>query len=189
MPSFDYFATFDESIEILREVCQAGNRIIAVPGLFDEPNAPTFNGVNETLISILKEAPGFFVAGPFTHHPIPFAQLKAGPNAGKYTIDVMTQGPVLQGLIARVTTMSAPPKLSWGDISYQDKYRHPETGAWQGASAELKQAYRSIVSVIKKHAPPYQGRKDVYISPGALALIERGEAVIDDPRITLPAHP
>jgi hypothetical protein len=39
---FNYCATFEESISFLEELCREGFQVVAVPGLFDAPDAPVF---------------------------------------------------------------------------------------------------------------------------------------------------
>ena len=78
MTSIDYFATFEESVEIVRALTKDGFRIIVEPQLADAPEAITFTSVDETLTSILSHAPVFYLAGPFTRFDVAFTQLEGG---------------------------------------------------------------------------------------------------------------
>jgi hypothetical protein len=184
MRSFDYFATFDESLTILGDLFAQGLTLVAQPALFDEPKAPTFDSVSDELVEMLRYAPGFFLAGPFTKFPIQFTRLKSGPSAGKYAVDLLTQGPLMQGLIARINTVDGNEKLLPGHISYQDAYKNPTTGEWEKPSAELKAAFKLAVSAIKKRCRRHKiADAEIFICPAALELLENGKAQIDDSQI------
>jgi hypothetical protein len=188
MPEFEYFATFDESISILRDLCAQGFQVVAQPALFDEPAAPVFDQVNDELVRILKEAPGFYLAGSFTTHGVPYRQLKAGDAAGKFTIDIVTQGPLMQCLLARANEVGGVKWLLPGEISYQDRYRDPKTEKPEKASRAVISAFREAASVIKgKFARHKIGSTEIVIGPAALELLERGEARIKDSQNTRPS--
>lgn len=188
MPSFSYFSTFDESIKILRDLCEQGFRIIAEPEPFDEPKASSFDAVTDDLVSILKIAPSFYLAGDFTRFPAQFFHLKSGSFAGKYVINLQAQGPLLKSMIGRVNVVDGLQRLLPGDISYQPEYENPETNQWEKASPEVKAAYRKAVSVIKKRCVRYKAGIEILIGPEALKLFESGEAQIKDPHITSPPN-
>ncbi len=184
MRSFDYFATFDESVTILGDLFAQGLTLVAQPAPFDEPKAPTFDSVSDKLVEMLRYAPGFFLAGPFTKFPIQFSLLKSGPSAGKYVVDLLTQGPLMQGLIARINTVDGIEELLPGRISYQDAYKNPTTGEWERPSAELKAAFKLAVSAIKKRCLRHKiADAEIFIGPAALELLENGQAQIDDSQI------
>jgi len=175
---FDFFATFDESISIVEDLCASGLKVIAQPDLFDEPHAPTFDKVDNDLVSMLKRAPSFYLSGQFTCFPVSFTQLKSGPAEGKYSIDLLTQGPLLQCLLARDNVVEGAVRLLPGRISYQATYRNPETDEWEKATKEVKSAFNHAVSVIKKRCVSYNVGADIYIGPQALMLLESGKAEI-----------
>lgn len=179
MSSIDFFSTFDESIVMVEDLCAQGFRVVAQPGLFDEPRAPVFDRVTDELVALLRLAPAFYLAGSFTRFPIPFMQLKDAPNAGKYAIDLLAQGPLMQGLVGRVNLVDGVRRLLPGYVSYQKLYRNPETGAWEKASAEVKAAHRQVVSVVKKRCRSHRlAGADVLIGPEALRLVENGEVEV-----------
>lgn len=184
MTDFNYFSTFDESISMLADLCAQGLKIVAQPNVFDEPTAPIFEQIDEMVIATLKDAPAFYLAGPFSQFPVAFKQLKSGPCAGKYVVDLLTQGPLMQCLIARVNLVDGTPLILPGQISYQDVYKNPNTSAWEKASPELKAAYKSAVASIKKHCVRHViENKKIFIGPMALALYEKGEATINKTHI------
>jgi hypothetical protein len=189
MPSFEYFATFEESVGILRDLCEEGFRIVAEPGHFDTPKAPIFDSVTGELVDLLEKAPGFYLAGSFTRFPVQFSHLTSGPSSGKYAINLMAQGPLMQSMIGRVKSVDGRPTLLAGDTSYQEAYRNPETNEWEKASPELKAAYRKAVSIIKKRCVRYKGRAEIFICPMALKLFEKGEVQINAPLALQPSRP
>lgn len=185
MPSFDYFATFDESISMLRELTAQGFQVIVEPHLSDEPKAPTFDQVTDELVEILRVGPAFYLAGLFTRSPVQFDQLKEGPAAGKYAVDLLTQGPIMQGRIGRTNLVDGVNTLLPGRISYQHAYRNPETGEWEKPSAEVKAAFQQAALIIKKLCVRHQCSPgiDIFIGPEALALLKSAKVRIIDNQI------
>jgi hypothetical protein len=185
MRSFDYFATFNESISILQDLCAHSVSVVAEPHLFDEPKAPTFDSVTDDLVQILKGAPVFYLLGPFTVFPLQFTQLKEGAGAGKFMVDELTQGPVMKGLVSRINAVDGTQRLLPGRISYQDAYRNPETGEWEKPSPALKAAHLEATSAIKKRSVrhEYKPGVSIFIGPEALDLVKTGKAQIKDSHI------
>lgn len=181
---FDYYATFDESIAMLGDLCTLGFHVIVEPQLADEPKAQTFDRVTDELVAILRRAPSFYLSGAFTTLGVQFDRIKAGDAAGKYMVDQLTLGPILQGMVARINTVERTRRLLPGDISYQDAYRHPETGEWQKASPEVKAAHKQAVATIRKRCVRHQHEpgKVIYIGSEALELLRRGEVQLPEPQ-------
>jgi hypothetical protein len=176
---FDYFGTFDESMAMVAELCASGLRVVAEPRAFDEPEAPAFAHVDAALRTTLRAAPAFYFAGAFTRFPVQFTRLESGVAAGKYVVDVLTQGPLLQALVARDNVVDGGLQLLPGRLSYEASYRNPETGAREKASGELKASYQAACKAIRKRCVRHAvGGAGVFIGPQALALLERGEATI-----------
>jgi hypothetical protein len=178
MPNFVYFATFDESIAILGDLCAQGFRVIAEPGPLDKPEAPIFSTVTDQLLAILKQAPNHYLAGSFTHFPVQFNRLPSGPAAGKYAINFLMSGPLMQSIVGRVKIVDGFPKILPGDVSYQKLYQNPETNEWEEPSAELLAAFRQAVTVIKKRCKPVKAWSGKFIAPEALKLLESGQSRI-----------
>lgn len=174
MNCIDYFATFEESLEIIRDVTREGLKIIVEPQLADKPEAANFATVDDAVARILERAPSFYLSGPFTRFEVAFFQLKEGLAKGKYAIDVGTQGPLLEGLASRINLVDGEHRLLPGQFSYEDAYRNPETKAWEKPSPELKAAFKAIVSIVKKRCPRfvYKPNVDIYIGPEARARLE-----------------
>ena len=174
MSRIEYFATFDESIEILRALTAEGLRIIVEPQFAETPHATTFASVDDTVTRILESAPGFFLSGPFTLQDVAFTQMSAGTAKGKYAINWLAGGPILQCLAARVREVDGVPCLLPGDFSYQDAYRNLETNAWEKPTPELKAAYRKITSLVKARCPAFEYKpgSTVFIAPKARAMLE-----------------
>ena len=178
MPTFVYYATFDESISFLKELCAQGNRIIAELGPSEQPASPSFDSVTPELVAILKKAPNYFLAGPFTRFPVQYTHLKNGAAAGKYVIDFLSEGPLMQSIVGRVNVVNGAPKLLPGDVSYQRRYLNPETGVWAEPSPAVKAAFKKAVSAIKKRCERLKEGSGSYIAPAARKLLASGEARI-----------
>jgi hypothetical protein len=183
-----YYSTFDESIDILREFCAQGLRIVAQPAPLDEPNAPTFDQVTDELVELVKIAPGFYLAGAFTTYPIQYNRVDKGPLTGKYLVSPMEQGPLLNGSVARINVVEGRPRLLHGRAAYGRQYKNPETGEWEAVSPELKSAFKKVIATIKKRVIAYESGVEIFISPAALAQLQSGAATIDEPRLILPAQ-
>ncbi|PKN56729.1 MAG: hypothetical protein CVU56_14755 [Deltaproteobacteria bacterium HGW-Deltaproteobacteria-14] len=176
---FDYFGTFDESMAMVADLCASGLRVVAEPHPFDQPEAPAFAHVDAALRATLRAAPSFYFAGAFTRFPVQFTQLASGAAAGKYVVDLLAQGPLLQALVARENVVDGGLQLLPGRLSYQASYRNPETGIREKASDELKASYRVACKALRKRCVRHAiGGAGFFIGPQALALLERGEVAI-----------
>jgi hypothetical protein len=180
MSMIEYFATFDESIEILRALTAVGLQLIVQPEFADTPNARTFTSVGDTVTRILERAPVFFLAGPFTRQDVVFTQLSGGTANGKFAINWLAGGPILKCLVARVGEVDDAPCLLPGYISYQDAYRSLETNEWEKPTAELKAAFRKITSLVKTRCPTFEYKpgSNVFIAPKARAMLDANAATI-----------
>jgi hypothetical protein len=174
MAIFFYSATFDESVAITRDLCEQGYRVI-LSRTYDRPRAPEYDHVTDDLVELLSEGPGFYLAGAFTRFPVQLYRLGSGPAEGKYVVDALAQGPLLQGLLARLNVVDGAPTLLLGDLMYQRAYSHPETGAWENPSQELKDAYKHALRVMKKRLVKHELAK-YHIGPEALRLAQEGKA-------------
>jgi hypothetical protein len=174
MPVFYYSATFDESIGILRDLCKHGFRIIPAR-TYDQPTATEYDHVTNELLKDLREGPGFALTGAFTSLPVRLMRLDTGPATGKYVVDSLTQGPVLEGLLARINLVDGVPTTLLGYLSYQPQYKNPETEQWNKTSRETKGAYKSAVSIMKKSLVKSDSAK-LPIGAEALRLVQEGKA-------------
>ncbi|MBI5495954.1 MAG: hypothetical protein HY904_13095 [Deltaproteobacteria bacterium] len=161
-----------------RGFCAGVLTVLAQPALFHEPHAPAFDGVSDELVAVLRQAPSFYLSGEFTRFPVGFTQLKSGPAAGKYSIDPLTQGPLLQCLLARDNVVDGVLRLLPGRISYQATYRNPENDQWEKATRDVKTAFDRAVSEVKKHCVIHDVMGEIYIGPQALMLLKSGRAEI-----------
>jgi hypothetical protein len=178
MPAFYHCATFDESIAMLRDLCAQGYQIIA-GGPYDEPSAPQYDRVTDQLLEQLRVGPAYYVAGSFTRFPVQLRRLDGGPAAGKCIVDALTEGPVLEGLLARVRTVDGKETTIPGYVSHQPQYRHPESDQWEKAPSDLKAAYKRAVSIMKKHLVNSELAK-VPIGREVLKLAQEGKVLLRD---------
>lgn len=181
MPDFSYYATFDESINILRDLVeQCGVKLIPDLGAFPDPNAPVFDAVTNEVIEQLRRRRVVFLAGSFTRHPAKMRRLESGPNAGTYYISIPEGGPLLQMTLATVNPVDGKPTLISGMVSHQKRYQDPVTGHSEPASEEVSQAFKEIIATMKKRLVAHQLAMKIWIGPEALALLQQGEARISD---------
>jgi hypothetical protein len=182
---FDYFATFNESMSVLSDLCTRGMKVIPEPHLFDEPKARVFETVTKELTDMLEASPGFYLAGPFTIFPVQFLQLREGAGAGKFMIDSMTMGPLLIGELSRITSINGEEQILPGRISHHRTYRNPETDKWEKASRDVIAGFKLCVRTIQQRCVHYEQRPGVLIVIGrdALDLLKSGEVRIDEAQI------
>jgi len=174
MSAYYYAATHDESIAMLRDLCEQGFRVIPDRTL-DAPAAVEYPRVTDELAKLLREGPGFYLAGEFTKFPVQVRRHEFGPAAGRYRVDALTQGPLLEGMLARDNVVDGALTILLGFISHQPRYKNPETGQTEPASAELKAAYKRATTAFKKHLVKHKPTK-YPIGPEALRLVEAGTA-------------
>lgn len=174
MSAFYYSATFDESMTLLGALCEAGFRVI--PGAtFPDAHAHEYPRADAALVHALREGPGFYLAGEFTRSPVVLRRLDGGPEAGRYVVDGLSQGPVLEGLLAREVAVDGGVTLLLGYLSFQPQYLNPQTGQWEAASVELKTAHRKATVLMKKLLTKDAAAK-FPIGPDALRLVSQGQA-------------
>lgn len=172
MPAFPYYATLEDSLAILRELCDRGWRIIPDPGPVAEPHARAFDTVTDELAAILRGAPRVYLAGEFTRFPIRFNQT----DAGTYVIDPLVQGPVLQMIVGRLETVEGAATLLPGAIAYHARYRHPTLDQLEPASKEVLGAYTLASLTIRNRST--RAAAETFVMPGALALLRTRAAVL-----------
>lgn len=72
------------------------------------------------------------------------------------------------------------PCLLPGYFSYQDTYLNPANNEWEKPTAELKGAFRKIISLVKAQCPAFEYKpgSKVFIAPKARAMLEAKAASI-----------
>jgi hypothetical protein len=179
MPIFYYIATFEESMIMLEKIFKEGFRVIPNQ-TYEQPHANEYNFVTDELTKLLHDGPGIYLSGPFTRFSPCFQHLDSGPASGKYVIDLLTQGPLLQALLARLNYVQGVPTLLLGFVSCQKEFKNPENGRLEPASPEVKGAYRLVVSTMKKSLMKHALAKEFPIGSEALQLVQEGKAVIKE---------
>jgi hypothetical protein len=172
LPAFPYYATVEDSLVILRELCDRGWRIIPDPGAVAEPQARAFAAVTDELVAILRAAPRVYLAGEYTRFPIRFNRTEAGT----YVIDPLAQGPVLQMVVGRLETVEGTPTLLPAAIAHHARYRHPTLDQLEPASKELLGAYTLASLTIRNRST--RAAAETFVMPGALALLRSRAAVL-----------
>ena len=168
MPTFRYFGTIDDSFAILRDLCDRGLRVVVEPGASDDPKPRVFESVTDELMTILRGAPSFYLAGAFTRSQVQLERVTT----------LVTQGRLLQALVGRVGIVDDKSTLLPGDVSYQSKYRNPKTDQLEPASKELLAAYTLAALTIRNRCTRYSA--EIFIAPKALSLVQQGHVAIDN---------
>ena len=82
----------------------------------------------------------------------------------------------MQGLCARLNDVRGVPTLLMGSLSTQKEYRNPDTGAWEKAGPEVRQAYQRAVKTLKRRLVDDPAGKGYPLGPAALELLRQGQA-------------
>jgi hypothetical protein len=77
-------------------------------------------------------------------------------------------------------------------------YENLNSGQWERASRELRAAFKKVVELTKKKCPLLKAEAEIYVGPGASALLMSGKArlggragkveapfVLNDPRLAV----
>ena len=180
MANFEYYATFDESIAMLREVVGLGFRVVWDPGAFTNPNPPMHRELTNELIGQLREQPYCYLALPSASSPPSVHVIEGGVNQGQYSFDVFSAAEHVRCDLAADRQIENQPTLMLGNIGHQSRYKSVETGEWRPASAELKTGYKTVVSTMKKHLVQHTFGLKVWIGREALkAVQEKRMRIID----------
>lgn len=175
MPSTKYYALFEESIAILDSILKGGFIAVVGHSPMEKPQALEFTEVNDELVKLLERAPNCYLRGSFTKFPIQYQHFDRGPAVGKYAIDWLAAGPILQFSCAKVQDVRGKPALLQGDVSHQKSYENPETKGFDPTSDEVKEAYRKVVAAIKKVCKPVKDREGALMSVGSLEKLAKRE--------------
>jgi hypothetical protein len=165
VPSFRYFATIEDSFVILRDVCDRGLRVVVDRGP-DESNV--FESVSDELMTILRDAPSFYLAGAFTPSPIQLDQIATH----------VARGQLLQATVGRVGIVDGKSTLVPGEITHQSRYRNPKTDQLEPASKALISAYTLAALTTRNRCTRYS--MQIFIAPDAMGLFQRGQVAIDN---------
>jgi hypothetical protein len=165
VPSFRYFATIDDSFVILRDVCDRGLRVVVEPA---PGEAKVFDTISDELMTILRGAPSFYLAGAFTPSPIALDQIAT----------LAARGQLLTAVVGRVGVVDGASTLLPGEITHQSRYRNPKTDQLEPASKELIAAYTLAALATRNRCTRYS--MQIFIAPGAMGLFQRGQVAIDN---------
>lgn len=165
MPTFRYFATIEDSFAILRDLLDRDLRVVVETG----PNqSQVFERVSDELMTLLRGAPSFHLAGAFTPSPLPHDQIAT----------LAERGQLLQAVVGRVGIVEENSTLLPGELTHQSRYRNPKTDQLEPASKALISAYTLAALTIRNRCTRYS--MQIFIAPGAMSLYQRGQVAIDN---------
>lgn len=150
MPTFPFIATFDESMDLMREFSKEGFRIVLSHPVADP--IVEYATVTDALIEGLLLSPACFLLGPYTQRALATSVLSSGPSKGMRVIDPLIEGPVMELLVPREKIVDGTPTLLLGDLSRQARYRDHDTTASRPASPALKKSYLRATQMISDWA-------------------------------------
>src|SRR5688572_10594534 len=94
MAQFRFYATEGESLQLLRELLDAGDlRAVLGQQTLDAPSVTMYPALTQALQSELRENPTVYLYGPYSTHPPYLSKLREGPNAGRYFLSDADGGP------------------------------------------------------------------------------------------------
>lgn len=170
MASFSHYATFDESMAILRDVAAAQHlKIIPDEPALATPELETFAHFSPKVAEKLAKHGVLDLEGAFTKHPLAFRKIA---NGTYYRDEIV--GPRLTWSLPKV---SSKRELLPGLLTYHKAYRTPDGGI-EPPSAELKQAYADVVKAMKQHMTSVKARGQTYwIGRETKRQVDAGELV------------
>ena len=179
MTEFRHYTTFDETIDILRDVVERHHlKLIPEQPILATPNLTTFDHVDESVVEQLRRYGVVELEGSFTKHALQFKQRDGGSAAGTYYRDE-TVGPRIHWTLPGQTS-GTPPSLGPGSLSYQKSYRDPSTNERVPASRELVDAFRDVVKTMKKRMVSVKHRgSTMWVGRDTKRRWDAGELKID----------
>jgi hypothetical protein len=179
MPDFRFYATKDESLAMLRDLFARGDlRAIVGWQRAAKPALKTYTSFTEELAREVGEAYKAHLFGDFSTHPPLFTKLTEGPEKGHYILGDDAGGPQV---LFHPAALYDGRVLTEGTLWTQPKYQLDET-QFSWPTPALKAAYADMVKRMKKHLARWEG---IWITPGALRLIQEGKAQFPDPMAQL----
>ena len=177
MPEFRHYATFDEAMDILRDVSAThALKLIPEQPVLAEPTLETFASFVPEVEARLTQYGVVHLEGDFTTYPLQFQRRESGSAAGTYYIDTAV-GPRLHWNLPGATHES-PPQLGPGSLGYHSSYRDP-SGNRSPPSPALIAAFRAIVKTMKRHMVTVNVHDEkVWIGRETLRHRDAGEVVI-----------
>lgn len=173
MPEFRHYASWDEAIEMVRDVVEThGLVLIPEESVLSQPRIPTFDRMSPEVIERIAKFQVVQLEGPFTKYPLEFKKRTTGTAAGTYyASDVV--GPRLRWILPAVTKDSG---LVPGSLSMAKTYKNPTSNEHEPPSEEVKQAYENIIATMKGHLVKYTPHKGetVWIGTHAKRQLDEG---------------
>ena len=179
MPELQHYATFEESIALLRAVIEEhGLDLIPEAPVLLRPHLERYDRVTPEAVSQLRQFPVGQLEGPFTEHPLQFDRRATGTAAGTYFVEI-TSGPRLRWVFPGVVQDGDRHVVTPGTISYLDSYRNPDTNEWEAAPEALAQSFRAVATTLKRHMVRASiHRAATWIAKGTKQQLDRGALCI-----------
>ena len=179
MPAFQHYALFDESLDMLRDLLESDVAVVPEVPVLAQPALDRYQKPAPEIAEKLRAFPCMLLEGPFTKHPLQFERRDSGSAAGTYFVDT-TVGPRIRWCLSGVNTTSGR-RITPGSIGHEARYFDPVTKQWENASAEVKQAFKTIVAALKRHMVRVTANSGerVWVGKKAAAEIERGELILE----------
>jgi hypothetical protein len=151
-----------------------------VPDLrYEKPNALFLTELDDRSWKMFKERRNLFIwSTKFSATPPAFLQIDGGPETGKYLIDETGGGPSLRLVFPACYREKGKVNLASGMLSYQVQTRNPATDKWEKATPELKQGFKEILAIVKKHLVRCKTYPDIWIGQDGEHLHEMNQAII-----------
>jgi hypothetical protein len=181
MSQFDYFGTWEDSWEIL-DIILNNEDVELIPDMWYETSIPLkFKQVDENLKNILRKKRRLFILGKyFSIYPPCLKKKEDGPMIGKYNLYANYGGPSLDLSLPVCFEKDNIINFGSGILSYPKEFLNPHTGIWENSTQNLKDAYKRICSLLKKHLIRHKINSNIWIGNNALTLLKAGKAQIYD---------
>jgi len=179
VPSFQHYALFDESIDMLRGLMQLGFAVVPEVPILAQPELQRYETFSDEIVEKLRAHRCLLLEGDFTQQPLQFDRRDSGSAAGTYFVDVLA-GQRIRWCLPGLNTTKRP-TLTPGSIGHETKYRNPTTNEWEPASEQIKAAYKQMVESLKQHMARVAANtgERVWVGKQAAQAIEAGEVILE----------
>lgn len=180
MASFNFFGTFDDSMEMLsRFVEEFHVSVIPDRRAFRDPVPETYPELTNELRKELRSRPWLYLVGDYSSSPVATMRFDDGPYGGQYFVHQSGGGPVIHMGLADVRPVDGRLTLMPGVVDYTKYSFDPSTGEHEPAPAELKGAYTKMTRLIQRSFSTVGHRgRTLPIGPRALQMLQASDACL-----------
>lgn len=148
MAEFNFFASWPDTLNMLGKILNTKLYKIIIHAAYEEPIPTELKSISENEIKFLKKNHSVFLwSEAYSFFPIKFWTPDSHAYTGIYELE---SGPVLHLSLADIYQKQERFRVGAGRISYSSYFIHPETHEKYSPPESLKQAFKSLKSLLQK---------------------------------------